>query len=110
MPPPGSDASSPAPLGRRRIGLLHAGDQLGRFTIEGIVGEGGMGAVYRARDSRLGRKIAIKVIAADSDDPEAEERIKRFLREARSVAALDHPNAVSIFDVGEEDGFSFIAM
>lgn len=110
MPPPDSDPSSPLPLARIRMGLLHPGDQLGRFTVEGLVGEGGMGIVYRARDAKLGRKIALKVISAESDDPEAEERIKRFLREARSAAALDHPNAVSIFDVGEEDGLSFIAM
>jgi serine/threonine-protein kinase len=110
MPPSGSDPSDIRPLGRRGIGALRAGQQLGRFTIEGLLGEGGMGAVYKARDAKLGRKIALKVIAAEPHDPEAEDRIKRFLREARSAAALDHPNAVSIFDVGEEDGFSFIAM
>ncbi|APR80648.1 Serine/threonine protein kinase PrkC, regulator of stationary phase [Minicystis rosea] len=110
MPSPGPDPSSQRQPGRARRGLLQPGDQLGRFTIEGIVGEGGMGAVYSARDAKLGRKVALKVIAGDSDDPEAVERIKRFLREARSAAALDHPNAVSIFDVGEEDGLSFIAM
>jgi len=110
MPPSGSDPSDIRPLGRRGIGALRTGQQLGRFTIEALIGEGGMGAVYKARDAKLGRKIALKVIAADPDDPEAVDRIKRFLREARSAAALDHPSAVSIFDVGEEDGFSFIAM
>jgi serine/threonine-protein kinase len=109
MSPPGSDPGL-RPLAQRRLGLLQPGDQLGRYTIEGIVGEGGMGAVYRARDAKLGRKVAIKVIFADADDPDGEDRIKRFAREARAVAALDHPGAVSIFDVGEEEGLSFIAM
>jgi serine/threonine-protein kinase len=89
---------------------LPAGTRLGRFTLEGLVGQGGMGAVYRARDTKLGRKVALKVISADHDDPESHERVARFLREARAAAALDHPSAVSIFDVGEQDGLSYIAM
>ena len=110
MSPPSSDPSLPRLVGRNGIGLLQPGAQIGRFTVEGLLGEGGMGAVYKARDAKLGRKVALKVIHADPDEPEADERVKRFLREARSAAARDHPNAVSIFDVGEEEGLSFIAM
>src|ERR1700712_1621767 len=94
----GSDPPSSEAMTRRRGGRLEAGGMLGRYTLEGASGEGGMGVVYRARDARLGRKVALKVITANEDDPESVERTKRFLREARSAAALDHPNAVSIFD------------
>jgi serine/threonine-protein kinase len=89
---------------------METGSVLGRYVIEGAIGEGGMGVVYRARDGRLGRKVAIKVIPKNEDDPESDDRVKRFLREARAAAALDHPNAVAIFDVGETEGLSFIAM
>jgi serine/threonine-protein kinase len=78
--------------------------------VEDVLGEGGMGRVYRALDTKLGRKVALKVIAMAEDDPNAGERKARLLREARAAAALDHPNAVAIFDVGEINGVSFIAM
>ena len=112
MPPsePGPSRPSTGAPPLSRFSLLRTGDRLGRYTVEGVVGEGGMGIVYRARDARLGRKVALKVIAASDDDPETVERIKRFVREARSAAALDHPHAVSIFDVGEEGDIAFIAM
>jgi serine/threonine-protein kinase len=100
----------PPAMPSSRPGPIKSGETLGRYTIEGVVGEGGMGVVYRARDTRLGRKVALKVIAVADKDEETAERIKRFLREARSAAALDHPNAVSLFDVGEDEGVSFIAM
>ncbi len=119
MRAPGSDGSSSsegsgppssAVPTRRMADRMEVGSKLGRYTIEGALGEGGMGVVYRARDARLGRKVALKVLFADPDDPESFERTKRFLREARSAAALDHPNAVAIFDVGEEAEASFMAM
>ena len=67
-----------------------------------------MGEVYRARDTRLGRTVAIKVIRRDlAPDP---DRVERFEREARSASALNHPNIVTIHDVGVEDGTSYIAM
>jgi serine/threonine protein kinase len=65
-----------------------------------------MGEVYRARDTRLGREVALKVLSTEhSDDP---ERLRRFEREARAVAALDHPNILALHDLGSEDGLSYV--
>ena len=87
---------------------LAAGTRLGPYEILSPLGAGGMGEVYRARDTRLGREVAIKVLpAAESADP---ERLKRFETEARSASSLNHPNIVTIHDIGESDGISFIAM
>jgi serine/threonine protein kinase/Flp pilus assembly protein TadD len=110
MPASGSVPPSSEAQTRRMPERMESGSMLGRYTIEGAIGEGGMGVVYRARDARLGRKVALKVLQAHEGDPESIERAKRFLREARTAAALDHPNAVSIFDVGEAGELSFIAM
>jgi serine/threonine protein kinase/tetratricopeptide (TPR) repeat protein len=104
------DPGDPGGPGGPGLGHFRPGDRFGRYEIEALLGEGGMGRVYRALDTRLGRKIALKVIAATEGDPRAAERTARLAREARAAAALDHPNAVSIFDVGEIDGVSFIAM
>ena len=87
---------------------LASGARLGPFEILEPLGAGGMGEVYRARDSRLGRIVAIKVLRRDvASDP---ERIERFEREARAASALNHPNIVTIHDVGMADGTSYIAM
>src|SRR4029078_13438108 len=78
---------------------LSAGQRLGPYEIVAIIGSGGMGDVYRARDPRLGRDVAIKVLPpAFADDP---NRLARFEQEARAVAALNHPNIVAIYDVGK---------
>ncbi|WP_437986963.1 protein kinase domain-containing protein [Sorangium sp. So ce117] len=87
--------------------MLKPGDSFERYTIEAAIGQGGMGCVYRAHDARLGRRVAVKVIAGGIVDEDAGARL---LREARAAAALDHPNAVSIFDVGELEGTPFIVM
>src|ERR1700732_4093142 len=71
---------------------LAAGDKRGPYEIQALIGAGGMGEVYRARDSRLNRDVAIKVSAAQFTE--------RFDREARAVAALNHPNICHIYDVG----------
>jgi serine/threonine-protein kinase len=85
-----------------------AGTRLGHYEILGQIGAGGMGEVYRARDTRLGREVAIKVLpAAVSADP---ERVTRFEKEARSASSLNHPNIVTVYDIGESLGSSFIAM
>ena len=82
--------------------------RLGPYEVLSLLGAGGMGEVYRARDSRLGREVAIKVLpAALASDP---ERLTRFEREARSASALNHPNIVAIYDVGTADQVSYIAM
>src|SRR5579862_7530607 len=81
-------------------------DRFGPYQVEGRLGAGGMGQVYRARDTRLGREVAVKVIAHDkADDPGLQAR---FEREARAASALNHPNIVSIYDVGEQDGTHYI--
>ncbi|SPF43382.1 Serine/threonine protein kinase [Candidatus Sulfopaludibacter sp. SbA4] len=78
---------------------LAAGTRLGPYEIVAPLGAGGMGEVYRARDTRLGRDVALKILPADfADDP---SRRQRFEQEARAVAALNHPNIVAIHDVGE---------
>ncbi len=87
---------------------LPSGTRLGPYEIATPIGAGGMGEVYRAKDSRLGRDVAVKVlpesVAADT------ERLRRFEQEARSASALNHPNIVTIHDVGQTDGRSWIAM
>ena len=85
---------------------LPGGTQLGPYTIVHLLGAGGMGEVYRAHDPRLGRDVALKVLPAAyvSDS----ERRARFLREARAAAALDHPNIISIHDVGADTDVPFI--
>ena len=85
-----------------------AGTRLGPYEIIASIGSGGMGEVFRARDTRLGRDVAIKILpemfAADAD------RRARFEREAQTVAALSHPNIVSLFDTGAQDGRLFVVM
>jgi eukaryotic-like serine/threonine-protein kinase len=91
--------------------MLKPGDMFDRYTIEALLGQGGMGCVYRAHDPRLGRRVALKVISDSQRDGQADAGANaRLLREARAAAALDHPNAVSIFDVGEHEGTPFIVM
>src|SRR3989441_2741033 len=77
---------------------LSAGARLGPYEIVGMIGAGGMGEVYRARDPRLGREVAIKVLpeslTQDSD------RLRRFEQEARAAGALNHPNITAVYDIG----------
>jgi eukaryotic-like serine/threonine-protein kinase len=85
-----------------------AGERLGPYEILGLIGAGGMGEVYKAKDTRLGRTVAIKVLPNDiSADP---ERRARFEREARALAALSHPHIVTIYSVEEVGGFPFLTM
>src|SRR4051812_40417699 len=95
--------------------MLSPGTSFDRYTIEALLGEGGMGRVYRAFDARLRRRVALKVLrgrriegARGSERPP--DGATHLLREAQAAAALEHPNAVAIFDVGEVDGTAFIAM
>src|SRR5229473_3980383 len=83
-----------------------AGQKIGPYEVAGQIGAGGMGEVYKARDPRLGRDVAIKVLPAIfSSDP---DRLQRFAQEARAAAALNHPNILAIFDIGEDKGAPYV--
>jgi eukaryotic-like serine/threonine-protein kinase len=88
------------------VGALPTGTRFGPYEILGLVGEGGMGAVYRARDTRLNREVAVKVLPATVSQDAS--RRERFEHEARVVAALNHPNILALYDVGTENGISYI--
>jgi serine/threonine protein kinase/Tol biopolymer transport system component len=87
---------------------LEAGTKLGRYEIRSKLGKGGMGEVYLAQDTELNRKVAVKILppelAANQD------RMRRFILEAKAAAALNHPNVAHIYEIGERDGLNFIAM
>ncbi len=87
---------------------LGPGARLGAYEILSLLGAGGMGEVYKARDTRLGRTVAVKVIiAAAAEDPTMRAR---FEREARAISSLDHPNICALYDVGEEGGLHYLVM
>jgi serine/threonine protein kinase len=93
------------PIVRREPVTLGPGARLGPYEIVSSVGTGGMGEVFRARDTRLGREVAIKILtAAHAGDPDS---VRRFEKEARAVASLSHPNVVPLFDVGDQDGVRY---
>ncbi len=82
---------------------LATGTRLGPYEIDHAIGAGGMGVVYRADDSRLGRKVAIKILPFAKG-----EHLRRFEREARTIGALNHPNLLTLYDVGEHEGTPFL--
>ena len=87
---------------------LEPGHRLGPYEVTGRLGAGGMGEIYRARDVRLGREVALKVLPRDlTADPSL---AGRFAQEARSASALNHPNIITIHDIGEQEEIPFIAM
>ena len=87
---------------------LSAGDRLGQYEIVAAIGRGGMGEVYRARDSKLGRQVAIKVLPGHlAADGAARERLRR---EASAAASLDHPFICKVFEIGEDGGALFFVM
>jgi len=87
---------------------LSSGAKLGPYEIVAPLGAGGMGEVYRARDTRLGRDVAVKILPAEfSSDP---IRKQRFEREARTISGLNHPHICVLHDVGSQDGISYLVM
>src|SRR2546425_8062100 len=84
---------------------LTVGTRLGPYEILSALGAGGMGEVYKARDTRLDRTVAIKILP--STDPELRQR---FEREAKAIATLAHPHICTLFDVGHEDGTDYLVM
>jgi len=86
---------------------LSPGDQLGRYEIKTRLGAGGMGEVYQARDTKLGRTVALKILPADF----AADRnsMQRFIQEAKTASALNHPNIITIYEIEEADSTHFIA-
>ena len=88
--------------------VLEPGARLGPYEVLSALGAGGMGEVYRARDTRLGRDVAVKVLpAALSDDPTFK---RRFERAARAISRLQHPNVCALYDVGSEGGLDYLVM
>ncbi|MFO0754989.1 MAG: protein kinase [Byssovorax sp.] len=94
-----------APLPHQGVAV---GDKFGHYSVVALIGKGGMGVVYRAVDELLCRPAALKVLPPCSEDDA--ERRRRFLREARAAASVNHPNIATIYQVGESNGKSFIAM
>src|SRR6201981_1581594 len=87
---------------------LAPGTHLGPYEISAPLGAGGMGEVYRARDTRLGRDVAVKILPAEcSVDP---IRKQRFEREAKTISSLNHPHICVLHDVGSQDGISYLVM
>ncbi len=99
-PPPATD---PSDSGQRSA----VPARIGHYTVTGKLGQGGMGIVYAARDERLGRSVALKTMSSLGGDETAR---KRFEREARAAASVNHPNICQLYEIGEDDGELFIAM
>jgi serine/threonine protein kinase len=87
---------------------VKAGTRLGPYEILTAIGAGGMGEVYRARDTRLDRIVAIKVLPTHLAD--RSELRERFEREARTIASLNHPHICTLFDIGQQDGIDYLVM
>jgi len=86
---------------------IATGTHLGRYEIRSKIGEGGMGEVYLAQDPKLDRKVALKILPADV--AVHQDRMKRFVQEAKSASALNHPNIITIYEIEQIDSVNFIA-
>ena len=87
---------------------LAAGTRVGAFEVLARLGTGGMGEVYRARDTRLDRTVALKILRAS--ELHRRDRLERFKREARAISRLNHPHICALHDIGEQDGEAFLVM
>src|SRR5438477_7201936 len=87
--------------------MLGAGTKLGRYEIRSKIGEGGMGEVYLAQDTKLDRKVALKILPAEL--AANRDRMRRFVQEAKAASALNHPNIITIHEIDESDSMHFIA-
>src|SRR6186713_2698181 len=87
---------------------LASGSILSHYRIVSKLGEGGMGEVWLAEDTRLGRKVALKLLP--SELTQDSERVRRFTQEAKAASALNHPNIISVYDIGESEIGRFIVM
>jgi len=108
QPPLAESPSTPTPPAAKTVAALGealAGKRLEHYELTEFVGGGGMGVVFRAIDTRLGRTVAVKVLSRDHTD---DETIRRFRNEAQSAARLDHPNIARVYYVGEDNGWNFI--
>src|SRR4029079_19130352 len=103
--PPPLIEDHPTTPQERASGALPAGARLGPYEVVALLGAGGMGEVYRARDPRLGRDVAIKRVRGRERGVEA---LRRFDREARAAGALNHPNLLAVYDVGIEAGMPYV--
>lgn len=106
--PTGDDTASAGGRRASAVFRLGDGDRVAGYRIEALVGTGGMGSVYRARDERLGRQIALKLLTPQLAREEGFEQ--RFFREARAAARVDHPNIIPVYDAGTDAGLLYIAM
>src|SRR5207253_4850283 len=86
---------------------IAAGTKLGRYEIRSKIGEGGMGEVYLAEDTRLHRRVALKILPADVASNR--DRMERFVQEAKAASGLNHPNIITIYEIDETDSGHFIA-
>jgi serine/threonine protein kinase len=87
--------------------MISKGDQIGRYRIRSAIGKGGMGEVFLAEDTELERLVALKVLPEDLANDA--ERMRRFVQEAKSASALNHPNIITIHEIGKTDNTHFIA-
>ena len=87
---------------------LAGGTKLGRYEIRSKIGEGGMGEVYLALDTKLGRQVALKILPGELASNQ--DRMRRFTQEAKAAAALNHPNIAHIYEIGSQGDIHFIAM
>ena len=86
---------------------IAAGTKLGRYEIRSKIGEGGMGEVYLAQDTKLDRKVALKILPADLASNH--DRMRRFVQEAKAASALNHPNIITIHEIDQTESVHFIA-